>query len=378
MSTQTRGQPLSRLIGHFFVVFLVSLFMVVAACGGDSKKNNKVPVPVLTSVSPTSVTAGAAAFTLTVNGLYFVAGSTVNWNGAARATTFVSGSRLTAAIQAADVASAGTAQVTVVNPAPGGGTSSSVTFTIENVAPVAATLSPANIIAGSAAFDLTVSGSGFVSGSTVHWNGSARPTTFVSSSALKAAIAATDVAVAGTAQVRVVNPPPGNGTSSALTFAVQNAAPVIASLAPSSVRAGSVGFDLTVTGTGFVQGATVQWGGANRATTYSSSTQLIAAIPATDVSIAGTVRRGREESRADHRAQQRIAVRHQQPESTAGRFPGAHYCCPGRLAAERAERQRWHGLGWKATSSSRRRPPTWSQATRTARMTCSCGKRATR
>lgn len=288
MSTLSPGRPLSRLVAHFFVVFLASIFMVLAACGGDGKKH-KNPVPVLTSVSPTSVTAGAAAFTLTVNGLYFVSGSTVNWNGAARATTYVSGSRLTAAVQAADVASAGTAQVTVVNPAPGGGTSPSVTFTIENVGPVASALSPANIIAGSAAFDLTVNGSGFVSGSAVHWNGSARPTTFVSSRVLEAAIAATDVAVAGTAQVRVVNPPPGNGTSAALAFAVQNAAPVVASIAPSSVRVGSVGFDLTVTGTGFMQGATVQWGGSNRVTTYSSSTQLIAAIRATDVSTEGTV-----------------------------------------------------------------------------------------
>ena len=97
MSTLRTRQPLSRLVAHFFVVFLVSLFMVLTACGGDSKKN-KVPVPVLTSVSPTSATAGANAFTLTVNGLYFVAGSTVNWNGAARATTFVSGSRLTATV----------------------------------------------------------------------------------------------------------------------------------------------------------------------------------------------------------------------------------------------------------------------------------------
>jgi len=288
MSALISRQPLSRPVAHFFVVFLVSLFTMLAACGGDSKKQ-KNPVPILTSVSPTSVMAGASAFTLTVNGLSFVAGSTVNWNGAARATTFVSGSRLTAAIQAADLASAGTAQITVVNPTPGGGTSSSVSFTIENAAPVAAALSPANILAGSAAFGLTVNGSGFVSGSAVQWNGGARPTTFVSSSVLKAAISATDVAVAGTAQVRVVNPLPGNGTSAALTFTVQNAAPVIASLAPSSVRAGSVGFDLTVTGTGFMQGATVQWGGANRVTTYSSATQLIAAIPATDASIEGTV-----------------------------------------------------------------------------------------
>jgi hypothetical protein len=68
MSTLRSRQPLSRPVAHFFVVFLVSLFTVLAACGGDGKKQ-KIPVPVLNSVSPTSVTAGASAFTLTLNGL---------------------------------------------------------------------------------------------------------------------------------------------------------------------------------------------------------------------------------------------------------------------------------------------------------------------
>jgi FG-GAP-like repeat/Abnormal spindle-like microcephaly-assoc'd, ASPM-SPD-2-Hydin/FG-GAP repeat len=53
----------------------------------------------------------------------------VNWNGSARATTFVNQSQLTAAISAADIATASTAWVTVVNPAPGGGTSNVAFFT---------------------------------------------------------------------------------------------------------------------------------------------------------------------------------------------------------------------------------------------------------
>jgi hypothetical protein len=85
--------------------------------------------------------AGGSAVTLTVNGTNFGSQAVVNWNGAARATTFVSGNQVTAAIPAADVATAGSAAVTVTNPGtPGTGmygsggtlaeTSSPMSFTI--------------------------------------------------------------------------------------------------------------------------------------------------------------------------------------------------------------------------------------------------------
>src|SRR5207302_7828206 len=90
--------------------------------------NNRVPV--LGSISPSGATAGGPAAVLTVNGSNFVSSSTVNWNGAARATTFVSPTQLNATISATDIGAAGTASVTVVNPAPGGGTSAAATFTI--------------------------------------------------------------------------------------------------------------------------------------------------------------------------------------------------------------------------------------------------------
>ncbi len=88
------------------------------------------PLPTTASLSPSSATAGGAGFTLTVTGSNFINGSTVQWNGASRTTTYVSSTQLTAAILAADIVSAGTATVTVFNPAPGGGTSNAQTFTI--------------------------------------------------------------------------------------------------------------------------------------------------------------------------------------------------------------------------------------------------------
>jgi len=70
---------------------------------------------------PSSAEPGGAGFALTVNGTGFVAGSVVNWNNSARATTFVNGSQLIAAILASDIATAGTVSVTVSNGAHGGG-----------------------------------------------------------------------------------------------------------------------------------------------------------------------------------------------------------------------------------------------------------------
>jgi|GEM_PF-2359107 len=88
------------------------------------------PNPTNDSVNPTSRLAGSGAFTLTVNGTNFVNGeSIVRWNGSNRTTTFVSSTQLTAAINGTDVATAGTANVTVFNTC-NSTTTSARTFTI--------------------------------------------------------------------------------------------------------------------------------------------------------------------------------------------------------------------------------------------------------
>jgi len=71
---------------------------------------------------------------------------------------------------------------------------------------------------------LTVTGSGFISGSVVQWNGSTLPTAFVGSTELTASVPASDLASAGSVQVTVFNPTPGGGTSNALAFNITSAA----------------------------------------------------------------------------------------------------------------------------------------------------------
>jgi hypothetical protein len=77
--------------------------------------------PVLTSLTPATAVMGAAPFTVQVAGTGFVAADVVTWNGAAVATTFVSATELTAAIDT--VAAAGDIAVTV-------GASNALTFTV--------------------------------------------------------------------------------------------------------------------------------------------------------------------------------------------------------------------------------------------------------
>jgi subtilisin family serine protease len=436
--------------------------------------------PKLTSMTPGGAATGSAAFTLVATGSNFVAASVIRWNGANRPTTFVSSTQLSAAIPATDLAASGTAQVTVFSPAPGGGTSAALPFTIggtptlnvsaTNVAggapvtvtltdgfggsadwlalapttapngsyllwtyvgsgvttrtwtvnvpttpgtyefrlflnngstraatsptvtvaagpsqtPVLTSINPGSAPTGGAAFTLVATGSNFVAASVVRWNGADRPTAFVNSTQLSAAIPATDLGVGGTAQVTVFSPAPGGGTSNALPFTIGGSptlsvsattvaagapvtvtltngfggsadwlalaastapnvsylqwvyvgagvttrtwtvnmpatagafefrlflnngstraatsptvtvaagpsqTPVLTSINPGSAPTGGAAFTLVATGSNFVAASVIRWNGANRPTTFVSSTQISAAIPATDLAVSGT------------------------------------------------------------------------------------------
>jgi hypothetical protein len=181
----------------------------------------RYPVPLVTALAPTSATAGDPDFTLTLTGSNFIAASVVQWNGTDRPTTFVESTLLQAAIPAGDLAAPGTAQVTVVNPGPGGGPSNALPFTINSPVPALSAVSPSSAKKGGPAFTLTVTGSNFISSSVVQWEGAARPTTFVSSSQVQAAIPASDIQKQGVGHVTVFNPAPGGGISNSLNFQIK-------------------------------------------------------------------------------------------------------------------------------------------------------------
>jgi hypothetical protein len=89
------------------------------------------PIPVLASVSPSTIFAGGQAFTMQLTGSGFTSASKALVNGNQRTTTFVSNSSLTAQVLASDIATNGQLNLQVANPAPGGGTSNYVYVPIQ-------------------------------------------------------------------------------------------------------------------------------------------------------------------------------------------------------------------------------------------------------
>ncbi len=99
----------------------------------DADWQSIAPAPDIAALS--RPVAGSPGATLTVDGTGFVRRSVVRWNGADRPTAFVSRTRLSAQLTAADVAGPGTAQVTVFTTPTGGGLSIARTATIDPAPP---------------------------------------------------------------------------------------------------------------------------------------------------------------------------------------------------------------------------------------------------
>jgi FG-GAP-like repeat/Cep192 domain 4/HYDIN/CFA65/VesB-like, Ig-like domain len=141
----------------------VLLFLLLSSTAAFAQNH---PVPFVNiPLSPSIATPGGSGFTLTVHGAGFVSGATVNWNGHALATAFVNVDELTATVPASDIAVATSAEVTVTNPAPGGGTSNVVYFAVSAPATLQFSTSPSSTplpqsytVTGAIAADLTRDG----------------------------------------------------------------------------------------------------------------------------------------------------------------------------------------------------------------------------
>lgn len=217
---------MSRRLRWVALACAASIVVLLAGCGSNNPSYNDTPV--ITSLFPSSTTAGGSAFTLNVAGTGFISTSVVYWNNSQRATTYnTTTTELSASITAQDIATAGTAQVTIFTPTPGGGTSTAVNFTInppQNPVPTISSLVPASTPVGTLppGGALTVNGTNFVSGSSVAFNGIARTPTSVNSAGTQiiVPVVSSDVAANATIQITVSNPAPGGGVSSALPFTV--------------------------------------------------------------------------------------------------------------------------------------------------------------
>lgn len=276
------------------IMVLFCFFLIGCGGGGSTSTPGPTPTPVpgpqIASINPSTVGGGFTAFTLTVNGSTFSSNSVVQWNGSPRTTTFVSSTQLTAAITAADVATPGNVTVTVITPGVPASPAASTTFIVAPFPPpFSPVFSPMNASANGPAFTLDVFGGNFTTASTVLWNGSPRPTTFISIAELHAAISSADLASVGPVSVAVMTPAPGGGTATSPNsfFILPNPAPQLFAISPQQALRGDPNLTLTLTGQNFVPNATVFWDGLPRATTFVNTGTLQIELLSADFLITG-------------------------------------------------------------------------------------------
>ncbi|MBX3226365.1 MAG: IPT/TIG domain-containing protein [Labilithrix sp.] len=246
--------------------------------GGDSEALPfavENPPPEVIALDPLSVVAGSGATKVTVVGTTFVRGSKIMFGTTELATTFKDAEHLEGTIPPAALTVSASVPVSVTTPAPGGGASTKIAFTISNPSTTIESITPNGTIVGSGELELIVKGTGFVGTSTVLFNTTKlTPMAGGTAGELKVTVPASATAFVGDLPVAVENPPPGGGVSEPVVFSVTNPAPVATSVTPPSIPAGSGQTPVTVNGSGFVNGSKVIGMTPVAATTFVSATQL--------------------------------------------------------------------------------------------------------
>jgi hypothetical protein len=230
--------------------------------------------PTIALIAPANGSSlGGTAVTIT--GTDFVAGATVTIGGTAATSVLVVDPMQITLITPAHTAGAG--DVVVTNPDTQAATSVGGYTFVAAAPPTATAVSPASGTTGGGT-PVTVTGTGFAAGATLTFGGTAATQVVVASPTQLTA--RTPAHVAGAVSVVVTNADTQSATLAGGFTYVATPAPTVTAVSPSGGPLAG-GTMVTVTGTGFLVGATVSLG-SNAATsvTVLSSTQLTAVTPA--------------------------------------------------------------------------------------------------
>jgi hypothetical protein len=214
------------LILHAFLrlgVIIAAVSAIALYATGPTLVMASGPRPNILRITPNVTSAGGPGFTLAVNGPGFVVSSVVQWNGASRPSSFDSATQeLKAAIPASDIAAAGVARITVLNPdgqlsAPAtlviaSRESNRVTpkfFVVPILGPVLVSVSPGIVAQGARQARLTLVGANFRPGARVVISSAAdikiESVTRISSTVINAVITVGDRGAEGIRMVDVFN-----------------------------------------------------------------------------------------------------------------------------------------------------------------------------
>ncbi len=273
--------------------------LAVLVCGCNTSYN---PTPAVTGVFPNDITAGSQAFTLFLAGNNFQSNTTAQWNGVNRPVVYNDQTnQLAMTILDGDVSNPGSSgQITVTNPAPGGGLNpNAYSFPINPSAangPVITAISPTSVTEGTNAdVTLTVTANNLTATDMITFNGTEFTTTAVGSpvTGLTATIGSENFSTEELASIAVQTATPGVASPSVKLpiGPASNPVPHLSSITPSSTQTGTLpaGAYLLLAGSGFVPGSVVSFNGIPHPTGFSSSTLLAVGVLSSDVAGSGTV-----------------------------------------------------------------------------------------
>lgn len=249
------------------------------------------PVPVVSSLSPAAITAWGPEATVTVNGSGFTRSSVILIDGQPAATTLVSGTELAATLTTDRLqTSSSSFSIQVQSPPPGGGTTASTPLTVLQPSlgvstqtvlrgdPVTVTLTNAP---GRPSDWLTFAAVGSPNTSFTDW-------IYVPSGSTSFSWTINAPSQFGDYEFRLLSAGSYTGITNSPVVSVESPAPSITSISPVRVAANTNGVNITVAGDGFTSDTDILVDGVARPTTYTSSTQLVAALPASDLATAAT------------------------------------------------------------------------------------------
>lgn len=221
----------------------------------------KNQIPTLDSLSVNSTVIGSPDLTVSLTGKGFVPGAAIQFGSTSLTPTTVTDTEVSFVIPEILLNSTGVIPITASNPAPGGGASNALNFTVGNPVPVLASFVATSTLINTTAFTLEIVGQGFVSGTQVHFGSDTLSPSSVTSTLLTVAVPDTLLTSARMVPITVTNPEPIGGTSNSIEFGVHNPVPQIGALSIDNIEAGvQQDLAISVTGSDFVSGATVGFG----------------------------------------------------------------------------------------------------------------------
>lgn len=241
----------------------------------------KNPLPVLQSLSLTSVLASSGDFALTLTGSEFAVGAKVSFGAQSLEPQSSSATELEVMVPGTLIGEGGTVTVSVTNPGPGGGISNQRPFTILNPTPTLAGLSTQSALLDSSALSLEIAGTNFIPQTLVMIGSASLVPSRQTSTQLTVTVPATTLANSGVLEIKALNPGPGGGTSNAVEFTVNNPVPVVSTLSLDNTLVGSAAFPLTISGSNFVSGSKLHIGSEELTPHVTSRRELSVIVPQT-------------------------------------------------------------------------------------------------